>query len=220
MFFDNLSDISKITMQHDCTIFVLPKDTGVNINGALVLEPTDRATISVEKAREIMSKLTTKQLETQFILIRPAESLSLEAENAILKNLEEPKDNVHFVLVTQELTRLLPTILSRAAVYFWRGGMSSITEISADTKLKEKAKKLLAAGPQDLLELAEELTRKKDEVRKYVLDVLSVAIEMAYKTFLLTGKNVYLLKVPKLLAAYDNISSNGHIKLHLVADLV
>ena len=158
-------------------------------------------------------------LITKFIIIRPADKLGEEAENAILKNLEEPKENVHFVLVTECLSKLLPTIRSRAAVYFWRKSRGVITEIVADEKTKIMAKKILTANSRDLVGLAEELTAKKEGVREYVLTILSTAIEMAYKSYLLTGKAGFLAKIPKLLNAYDNIFRNGHIKLHLVADL-
>ena len=123
-------------------------------------------------------------------------------------------------MVTAKPSKLLPTILSRAALYIWRENRGKITEIKADEKTKELAKKLLAAKDRELVNLAEELTKKKDGVREYVLDVLSVAIEMAYKSYFLTNKSAFLSKIPKFLLCYENISRNGHTKLHLVADLM
>ena len=79
------------------------------------------------------------------------------------------------------------------------------------------AKRILVAKPADLVPLAEELAKTKD--RAYVLSVLAVAIEMARKSYFKTGKIAFLDKIPKMLDAYENISKNGHIKLHLVADL-
>jgi DNA polymerase-3 subunit delta' len=43
----------------------------------------------------------------------PAEALNVPAANALLKSLEEPGANTVFVLVSNNLDRLLPTILSR-----------------------------------------------------------------------------------------------------------
>ena len=45
------------------------------------------------------------------------------------------------------------------------------------------------------------------------------AIEMLYKGYLINQKPALLNKIEKFLAAYENISLMGHIKLHLVADL-
>lgn len=220
MFFDELSQIEEISSRVGCAIFVLPKDTEIKIKNAYVLQPEEKTIITMEQVTDLISSFRTKQVSAQFILIRPAEKMGEEAANAILKTLEEPGENLHFVLVTDSLSELLPTIRSRAAVYFWRGEANSVTEIKADAKIKQVAKRLLTAKPQDLVVLAEEITKKKEGTRAYALEILSVAVEMAYKSYLITGKKPFLKLVPKLIAAYDNIKKNGHIKLRLVADLV
>ena len=56
-------------------------------------------------------------------------------------------------------------------------------------------------------------------MRAYALLVLATAIEMLYKSYFITGKDVFVKKLPQFLTAYENIDKNGHIKLHLVADL-
>lgn len=47
------------------------------------------------------------------IIIRRAEELSTAAANALLKTLEEPIDKTHFILLTNMLDALLPTVQSR-----------------------------------------------------------------------------------------------------------
>jgi len=49
----------------------------------------------------------------RIILIYPAEALNNASANALLKMLEEPAEGVVFLLVTQQIQRLLPTIVSR-----------------------------------------------------------------------------------------------------------
>lgn len=49
----------------------------------------------------------------RIILIQPVESLNTASANALLKMLEEPANNVIFILVSHQLQRVLPTILSR-----------------------------------------------------------------------------------------------------------
>lgn len=220
MFFDNLSEIEKISGQTGTSVFVLPPDAEFEIPGAIVIKPEEKTVITIEQVRKMMEQLVTKQTRARFVIIRPADMLGLDAENAILKSLEEPGENIHFILVTDDPSKLLPTILSRAAVYVYRGILTPMNEISADDKCKEMAKKILSAKSNELVDLAEELTSRKDGVRAYVLNILAVAIEMAYKSYFLTGKVAFLGKIPKLLAAHENITRNGHIKLHLVADLI
>jgi DNA polymerase-3 subunit delta' len=49
----------------------------------------------------------------RIVALYPAEALNTASANAILKTLEEPPPNTVFLLVSNSLDRLLPTILSR-----------------------------------------------------------------------------------------------------------
>lgn len=50
------------------------------------------------------------------VVLRPADAMNINAANALLKNLEEPAADVYFLLVTDKLGSLLPTIRSRCQV--------------------------------------------------------------------------------------------------------
>ena len=217
MFFNQVADIAPIAQRTGTAIFVVPLDTPVAIPNAIILQPIDKSVITIEQARDVMAKLSTRQIHDQYIIIRPAEALSAEAANALLKSLEEPGDKVHFVLITEEPSQILPTILSRAAIYFLRTHDNG--EIHADSRIKELAKQLLVAKGSDLVQLAETIAKHKDGVRAYALSVLGTAIEMLYKTYFITKKPVFVEKLPKFLAAYDAISRNGHVKLQIIANL-
>lgn len=219
MFFDDVSFIETIAGENNTSVFVVPDNIDVMIKNALVLKPESKSVITIEQVRDVLIKLNTKQVHDQYIVIRPADKLSLEASNAILKSLEEPGDKVHFVLVTNSISMLIPTILSRAHIYVLREKFD-LKKISCDDeKNKDLAKKLIAAKPRELFELVNEITSKKENVRNRVLNILSISIEMLYKTYLLTGKDVFLKKLSKFNVTYDNIAKNGNIKLHLIADL-
>lgn len=217
MWFESASQISAIAKRTGTAIFVMPPDMPVEIPGAIILEPEGKTVITIEQVRQVGAKLGLKQVEDQFVLVRPADKISLDAANAFLKNLEEPGEKVHYVLITDAPSRLLPTILSRATIYFLKGEGFNL-EIKAGENKKLLAKKLIAAGPRELVGLAEAIARKKP-ARATALEVLGLAIEMLYKSYFITGKEVFIRKLPKFLMAYENISKNGHVKLHLVADL-
>lgn len=219
MFFDEISEIEQIASRTGAAIFVVPRDVPVKIKGALVLEPEGKTTITIEQVRNMTARLNVRQVREQYIVIRPAELMNEEAANAFLKNLEEPGEKVHFVLITDAPFMLLPTILSRAVIYFLREENVVSGGIRADGKAKEMAKRLMTAKPAELVGLAEEITKKKDGVRAYALAVVGAAIEMLYKTYFITGKEVYLVKLPKFLKLYDNLSRNGHVKLQIVSSL-
>ena len=219
MFFDSVDDIGKIATRNGCSVFVVPDDAGVTLPGAMILQPEEKSTITIEQVRDVISLLSVKQLSDVFVLVRPADAMGEEAANAFLKNLEEPKNKVHFVLVTSNPSRLLPTVLSRSAVYFLRRNGNG-NEIKADKKIMELAKKMIVAKPAELVDIANTITKKKDGVRAYALSILSVAIEMLYKSYFITSKDIFVKKLPKFLACYEAIERNGHIKLHLVSDLI
>ncbi len=220
MFFDDVKMIKEIAVKVGCSIFVMPNTFEVKLDGEISLSPNEKSVISIDQVREVVRRLNMKQVSHQFVVIRPADALGEEAANALLKELEEPGEAIHFILITDSLTKILPTILSRSAIYFLRTGEAIDGDIVADEKVKLLAKRLIVAKSSDLIPLSNEITKKKDGVRAYTLEILAVAIEMLYKSYLKTSKQVFLNKIPRFLKAYDGIAENGQIKLHLVADLL
>ena len=71
--------------------------------------------IRIEQVREIAGfiAMTTHRGGAKVVLIHPAETLNVNAANALLKNLEEPPPGTHFLLVAHRWHQLLPTIRSR-----------------------------------------------------------------------------------------------------------
>lgn len=219
MFFNSADDILTIATKNGSSIFVLPDVYSYELKNALIIQPETKVSITIEQIRGVIGGLSTKQLTDSYVVIRPADQMNVEAANALLKTLEEPNEKVHFILLTSSPSKLLPTVLSRSAVYFSHSN-NKLNEINAqDDKIKDYAKKLMVAKGAELIRLSEEITKSKKNVRAFVLEILGTTIEMLYKTYLLTDRKVFAEKLPKFLTAYDNISQNGHIKLHLVADL-
>lgn len=71
--------------------------------------------IGIDPVRELCAHLsqTSQQGGWKAALIAPAEDMTVQAANALLKSLEEPAGNTLIVLVSHEPHRLLPTIRSR-----------------------------------------------------------------------------------------------------------
>ncbi|AUZ05812.1 MULTISPECIES: DNA polymerase III subunit delta' [Vitreoscilla] len=76
------------------------------------------AQIKVDTVREILAfaQLSSHQGGKRVVVISPAESLNIQAANALLKVLEEPPENVVFILISHHRDRLLPTVLSRLQI--------------------------------------------------------------------------------------------------------
>ena len=183
-----------------------------------ILKPDEKtAKISVEMVRDFFASSTRESSDVFYLVISP-ESMNSEAQNAILKNLEEPKEYYHYVFFTAKPTSLLPTILSRANIYYQRLTHTLDSPVTADEKIKTYAKRLLTAKPTDLSTLAKEISDKKD--RNLALQIVETAIEMSVKSYFKTRSPAFLRKLDNLITLHGNISANGHIKLHFVADMI
>ncbi len=70
--------------------------------------------IRIEKAHQAIQFLALRNLaRARVILIDEAHQLNPQAANALLKSIEEPPENSHFILVSSQPTALLGTIRSR-----------------------------------------------------------------------------------------------------------
>lgn len=76
-----------------------------------VLE-TESLAIGVEEIRRLKKAMALGQS----VVIPAAQKLTEEAQNALLKTLEEPPENTSLVLITTDLDTLLPTVVSRCHV--------------------------------------------------------------------------------------------------------
>lgn len=234
MYFDNLSDLPTIATQTSCAVFVVPPDTldGKAIptfKNALFLTPDESKTtriISVEQIRDFLALSGSRETRDRFFIITPADAMNEAAQNAFLKTFEEPNDFCHFVLLTESPSSLLPTILSRAQVFFPRvtgaldaAPVTNDKTAAAKAKMLDQAKRLVSASARDLPELATEFAKVKNKPREQALDTITTAIDLLYKSYFKTANPRFLTKLPNFLALYDAIQKGGHIKLHIVADL-
>ena len=83
--------------------------------GSAMIKKNPSQHISIEQIRKLNDfvYLTGHQHGYKIVLIYRAETMNIAAANALLKKLEEPPENVLFILVTHQAQRLLPTIRSR-----------------------------------------------------------------------------------------------------------
>ena len=79
-----------------------------------MIEP-DGTAIKVEQIRELHQKASMKSVEgnEQLFIIKDGDKMNVQASNALLKFLEEPKEKVHIFLTGHNKAALLATIQSR-----------------------------------------------------------------------------------------------------------
>lgn len=91
--------------------------SGIKESTAINIYPVNRS-IGIDNIRELRLKFSLKSFSgiKQFIFINDAEAMTREAQNALLKILEEPPRNTVFVIFNQDENALLPTIHSRCTI--------------------------------------------------------------------------------------------------------
>ena len=80
-----------------------------------IKKTNDKKNIEIDQIREVV-KFTNQSSfnnKARFIIIDDAEFLNINSSNALLKNLEEPNENVFFILIFNSDMSLLDTIKSR-----------------------------------------------------------------------------------------------------------
>ncbi len=76
----------------------------------------DKVTVGVEEVRDFRDDmfLSSTEADFKFYIIEEADVLTRDAQNALLKVLEEPPECVHIILLCRETDKILTTVKSRA----------------------------------------------------------------------------------------------------------
>lgn len=80
-----------------------------------VRKPEDKQSIGIDQVRELIDELSLTSYAggAKVAIIEPADIMTADAANSLLKTLEEPPGDALLVLVADRLGRLPPTIFSR-----------------------------------------------------------------------------------------------------------
>lgn len=123
--------------------------TGQNRN--LIHVSPSGASIRIDAIRDMLDILGLYSIENsdRTVLIENADRMTPQAQNALLKSLEEPSPGTYFVLTAERRTALLPTILSRAALYYlppWPNDKLLQTLLAGDAQSNEAQAAIKGAG--------------------------------------------------------------------------
>ena len=92
----------------------------------------DKKNIDIEQIRELIIQLNKSSFNTKprFVLIDNIEYLNLNSVNALLKTLEEPNENIFFILINSN-KKIIPTLLSRCINFNISLENDKVNEISS-----------------------------------------------------------------------------------------
>lgn len=80
---------------------------------------TEKASFGVDDVRNIIEEVQKKPFEgnKKVIIIREGNKLTIQAQNALLKTIEEPPTGVYIIILCESLELILDTIKSRCETY-------------------------------------------------------------------------------------------------------
>lgn len=151
---------------------------------------------TIASVRSLKNFLSQKPFnhDSKIIFIPEAENLNPESQNALLKTLEEPGENNYLILTTINITKLLPTIVSRC---------HKIKLNSDHFKNNSKVWPITGQLKKDL-DFAATITSDKTEIKSLLQAQLEV-----YQQQLITSPTPTTAKIIKnLIASIDLINNN------------
>lgn len=147
----------------------------------LVNAEQGEAEIKIAQIRDLVWKLSLRPYSATFkaALVDDAHLMNAEAQNALLKTLEEPKGSAFIFLVTDRPEYLLPTIVSRVqTVKFYPLSDGSIKDFLKDKGIGETAAEEISRISLGRPGLAADLAadpQKIDSIKKSLEDIKKIS---------------------------------------------
>ena len=136
------------------------------------LNITPEKSIGIDEVRTIQHFLSRKptQSDNNTVVIHQAHLLTLPAQHALLKTLEEPPPGALIYLITSQPDSLLPTILSRVQI-IPAPYMSYKSDATYMTYTSDLLKKLQSSEVGDRLKILEEQEFTRESALKFLDDL-------------------------------------------------
>ena len=213
--FEGPSDVGKNTMARDLATTLLEMENLFNSPDYIEITP-DGNSIKIAQIRKLQSDILVKPYKSYKIyVIDEAQKMTVEAQNALLKTLEEPPKYAIIILITNNKESLLDTIKSRCEIIkFTPIPLVEVADYLTQTGVDKNRASLLANFSRGSMQKAIELSESedfhimRDEVQKYV------------ETFL-TGSMLDIMDIQSSIEKYkDNITNVLDLLVNYFRDIM
>ncbi len=202
----------------------------------IYLKP-EKAEIKIDQIRGVKDFVYLKPAlsKRKVVLIEPADAMNMQAQNALLKVLEEPPEDTHFLLVANKLQKILPTIKSRSFLLevpplseeelkektgiddplileLSEGSLEMALKLKEDIELINSAKALLEG---DILTLYRKALEVENWEYERQLILLKAITNLLHKKYLETKQEVYKQALDNLSTALEYLSKGIRLSLLL-----
>lgn len=182
-------DICKKNRIDSFDIVILDKDTKAD-------KKRSTLSIGIDDIKLMQKKIFLKPLRSKqkAIIIKDAQLLTIEAQNAMLKILEEPPEHTIIILTAENKQSLLPTIFSRCQI------------------IDLQTQKTLTAGERE--ELGKTLSQLQTLSINYSLKLAETLSKNKEETILWLEKMILLTREKLLALAVDSSINNSQLILN------
>ena len=173
--FEGPNGVGKNTMARELAAILLEMENLFNSPDYIEIKP-DGNSIKIAQIRKLQSDILVKPYKSYKIyVIDEAQKMTVEAQNALLKTLEEPPKYAIIILITDNKESLLDTIKSRCEIIkFTPIPMQEVASYLTMNGIDSKRASLLANFSRGSMKKAIELSESeefhlmREEVQKYV----------------------------------------------------
>lgn len=213
--FEGIDGIGKKKFADELSKLLLDYVNLENSPDYILIKP-DGNSIKIAQIRNMQSDIVIRpHKDYKIYIINNAEKMTVEAQNALLKTLEEPPDYAIIILVTNNKESLLETIKSRCDIIkFSPIPMEDLKKYLIDTGIEEEKAQLLATFSRGSIENALSLSQSaefsvmRDDIQQYIQVMLDKNI-------------VEILNIPNNMEKYrGNIISLLDIMINYFRDII
>ena len=174
--------------------------------GEATKKKATKQSLGIETVKRIQEDiyLTPVQGNKRLLVIYDAHILTTEAQNALLKLLEEPPAHLIFILVVGNLHLILPTIQSRCFLINLQVSAEQASGLSEEEKTL-----LLSLDTKAIFELAEKKSKTKDEAVEWSKKLIEQLQQELHTQTSNLAIQQYSNLLHKLLKIHQTVSSTN-----------
>lgn len=193
--FSGESGVGKFTLAKSFARMILNEEKTMRIEAIDEYENPDLIILDGKLSKSQIDDMILESLSLPFeaknkiYIINHFENMSVEGQNAILKTLEEPPEHLVIILVTSNISKLLPTIISRSRVLSINSVRASDLRSFVESKgFKSQAELISNISNGSIKEVTNylenpELLNKRREIINSTINVLRGGVSQGMKAY-------------------------------------
>jgi DNA polymerase III delta prime subunit len=177
-----------------------------NLIKRLKVKPLEYPLIKIKDVRELESFTNLSVDKSTGILVKNIDAASTEALNAFLKNLEEPQENITYILTANSIKDIPATIISRCQI------LKTRAKKKLDKKGEKEISRFIKGDETQKLRTISKIWGRNDAINfieSFVLLSHSLMIK-AKNGHLSLARNMNFAK-----KTLENLKANGNVQLQL-----